>query len=290
MQRPHGPPGGCQPPFENPCSTSVCFFRYYILFSQTLHLIRTTFIFWFCLVLCCHLLVINGNSCQFDITFSYFNGWFVYLVSLVTFSCNPLEFNIKIWSSIPLCSRHVNFRNIMNSDHRTSMHSIESVIKYMRSLLIFFFFFFSSLDSAYCIFERVNLWLTGTPATPATPANIMPSLPEWASQISNSDTVAAVAQILQSPQGQQVSPHFVSAFPTHALCGMQCNYMSFRVPKNEPRWHRLSELGNTGLIAWWRCKESCSGFTAQLSGVESNGVCRSFQKSLDASAKIPSAV
>lgn len=45
----------------------------------------------------------------------------------------------------------------------------------------------------------------GTPATPATPANIVPGLPDWASQINNTDTVAAVAQILQSPQGQQVN-------------------------------------------------------------------------------------
>lgn len=44
----------------------------------------------------------------------------------------------------------------------------------------------------------------GTPATPATPANIVQGLPDWASQITNTDTVAAVAQILQSPQGQQV--------------------------------------------------------------------------------------
>lgn len=47
----------------------------------------------------------------------------------------------------------------------------------------------------------------GTPATPATPANIVQGLPDWASQITNTDTVAAVAQILQSPQGQQVSEH-----------------------------------------------------------------------------------
>lgn len=47
----------------------------------------------------------------------------------------------------------------------------------------------------------------GTPATPATPANIVQGLPDWASQITNTDTVAAVAQILQSPQGQQVSFH-----------------------------------------------------------------------------------
>lgn len=50
----------------------------------------------------------------------------------------------------------------------------------------------------------------GTPATPATPANIVQGLPDWASQITNTDTVAAVAQILQSPQGQQVSVHPVS--------------------------------------------------------------------------------
>lgn len=51
----------------------------------------------------------------------------------------------------------------------------------------------------------------GTPATPATPANIVQGLPDWASQITNRDTVAAVAQILQSPQGQQVSDHMLPA-------------------------------------------------------------------------------
>lgn len=45
----------------------------------------------------------------------------------------------------------------------------------------------------------------GTPVTPATPANVVQSLPDpWVSQITNTDTLAAVAQILQSPQGQQV--------------------------------------------------------------------------------------
>uniref|UniRef100_A0A673H0H0 Protein SCAF8-like n=1 Tax=Sinocyclocheilus rhinocerous TaxID=307959 RepID=A0A673H0H0_9TELE len=51
----------------------------------------------------------------------------------------------------------------------------------------------------------VNSTTPGTPATPATPANIVQSLPDWASQISNTDTVAAVAQILQSPQGHCIS-------------------------------------------------------------------------------------
>ncbi|KAH0622397.1 hypothetical protein JD844_024671 [Phrynosoma platyrhinos] len=45
----------------------------------------------------------------------------------------------------------------------------------------------------------------GTPVTPATPANVIQSLPDpWVSQITNTDTLAAVAQILQSPQGQQL--------------------------------------------------------------------------------------
>ncbi|XP_053149512.1 SR-related and CTD-associated factor 8 isoform X3 [Hemicordylus capensis] len=45
----------------------------------------------------------------------------------------------------------------------------------------------------------------GTPVTPATPANVVQSLPDpWVSQITNTDTLAAVAQILQSPQGQQL--------------------------------------------------------------------------------------
>ncbi|XP_070788741.1 SR-related and CTD-associated factor 8 isoform X1 [Pituophis catenifer annectens] len=45
----------------------------------------------------------------------------------------------------------------------------------------------------------------GTPVTPATPANVIQNLPDpWVSQITNTDTLAAVAQILQSPQGQQL--------------------------------------------------------------------------------------
>uniref|UniRef100_A0A8C9LB13 RRM domain-containing protein n=1 Tax=Pavo cristatus TaxID=9049 RepID=A0A8C9LB13_PAVCR len=45
-----------------------------------------------------------------------------------------------------------------------------------------------------------------TPVTPVTPANVVQSLPDpWVSQIANTDTLAAVAQILQSPQGQQVN-------------------------------------------------------------------------------------
>jgi hypothetical protein len=51
----------------------------------------------------------------------------------------------------------------------------------------------------------------GTPVTPVTPANVVQGLPDpWVSQITNTDTLAAVAQILQSPQGQQVSNFFVT--------------------------------------------------------------------------------
>uniref|UniRef100_K7FN53 SR-related CTD associated factor 8 n=1 Tax=Pelodiscus sinensis TaxID=13735 RepID=K7FN53_PELSI len=45
----------------------------------------------------------------------------------------------------------------------------------------------------------------GTPVTPVTPANVVQSLPDpWVSQIANTDTLTAVAHILQSPQGQQL--------------------------------------------------------------------------------------
>ncbi|XP_044145870.1 SR-related and CTD-associated factor 8 isoform X2 [Bufo gargarizans] len=45
----------------------------------------------------------------------------------------------------------------------------------------------------------------GTPATPVTPANVVQGIPDpWIAQITNTDTIAAVAQILQSPQGQQL--------------------------------------------------------------------------------------
>lgn len=44
----------------------------------------------------------------------------------------------------------------------------------------------------------------GTPVTPVTPATVVQGLPDpWVSQITNTDTLTAVAQILQSPQGQQ---------------------------------------------------------------------------------------
>ncbi|XP_032952086.1 SR-related and CTD-associated factor 8 isoform X5 [Rhinolophus ferrumequinum] len=44
----------------------------------------------------------------------------------------------------------------------------------------------------------------GTPVTPVTPATVVQGLPDpWVSQIANTDTLTAVAQILQSPQGQQ---------------------------------------------------------------------------------------
>lgn len=61
-------------------------------------------------------------------------------------------------------------------------------------------------ESLFCLYLTCLsvFWYQGTPATPATPANIVQGLPDWASQITNTDTVAAVAQILQSPQGQQV--------------------------------------------------------------------------------------
>lgn len=50
----------------------------------------------------------------------------------------------------------------------------------------------------------------GTPVTPVTPANVVQGLPDpWVSQIANTDTLTAVAQILQSPQGQQVSSSYI---------------------------------------------------------------------------------
>uniref|UniRef100_A0A8D0HIE8 SR-related CTD associated factor 8 n=1 Tax=Sphenodon punctatus TaxID=8508 RepID=A0A8D0HIE8_SPHPU len=45
----------------------------------------------------------------------------------------------------------------------------------------------------------------GTPVTPVTPASVVQGLPDpWVAQITNTDTLTAVAQILQSPQGQQL--------------------------------------------------------------------------------------
>lgn len=69
---------------------------------------------------------------------------------------------------------------------------------------------FVNVVSSCCITTTFPSVHPGTPATPATPANLVQGLPDWASQISNTDTVAAVAQILQSPQGQQVRVHVLS--------------------------------------------------------------------------------
>lgn len=67
---------------------------------------------------------------------------------------------------------------------------------------------FSSLIYLYIDLSGLGGYalLKGTPVTPVTPANVVQGLPDpWVSQITNTDTLAAVAQILQSPQGQQVS-------------------------------------------------------------------------------------
>lgn len=57
--------------------------------------------------------------------------------------------------------------------------------------------------------DGFDVFLKGTPVTPVTPANVVQGLPDpWVSQITNTDTLAAVAQILQSPQGQQVNSFF----------------------------------------------------------------------------------
>lgn len=72
----------------------------------------------------------------------------------------------------------------------------------------------STFPSLTFIYLRIYLGgydvlLKGTPVTPVTPANVVQGLPDpWVSQITNTDTLAAVAQILQSPQGQQVSSFF----------------------------------------------------------------------------------
>lgn len=63
---------------------------------------------------------------------------------------------------------------------------------------------FSSIVHILCV--CLMSFHKGTPVTPVTPANVVQGLPDpWVSQITNTDTLAAVAQILQSPQGQQVS-------------------------------------------------------------------------------------
>lgn len=89
----------------------------------------------------------------------------------------------------------------------TTLHPVSrSTLKFRFALLI-------TATVVFNISEHGNLVILsvypGTPATPATPANIVQGLPDWASQITNTDTVAAVAQILQSPQGQQVSEHIL---------------------------------------------------------------------------------
>lgn len=74
---------------------------------------------------------------------------------------------------------------------------------------MFGFFFSLTLFLTLYVKNILAYWIfsfLGTPVTPVTPANVVQSLPDpWVSQIANTDTLAAVAQILQSPQGQQVS-------------------------------------------------------------------------------------
>lgn len=83
--------------------------------------------------------------------------------------------------------------------------------------------YFKTTIDAVASFAPLSV-CSGTPATPATPANIVQGLPDWASQITNTDTVAAVAQILQSPQGQQVSFHPASRKGFYFKCSVATCY------------------------------------------------------------------
>ncbi|MEQ2216424.1 hypothetical protein XENOCAPTIV_015961, partial [Xenoophorus captivus] len=100
-----------------------------------------------------------------------------------------------------------------------------------------------------------------TPATPATPANIVQGLPDWASQITNTDTVAAVAQILQSPQGQQVGGYSLP-LPTGNLLkqgstALQQLVQSLQMQQQKPQPSLLQAL-DAGLVV------QLQALTAQL--------------------------
>lgn len=88
-------------------------------------------------------------------------------------------------------------------------------------------------------------FLKGTPVTPVTPANVVQGLPDpWVSQITNTDTLAAVAQILQSPQGQQVSNFRYACNDLELIIFLMCCFIMYHpksmclLCKNDPSAYR----------------------------------------------------
>ncbi|KAM9317033.1 LOW QUALITY PROTEIN: SR-related and CTD-associated factor 8 [Gastrophryne carolinensis] len=90
----------------------------------------------------------------------------------------------------------------------------------------------------------------GTPVTPVTPANVVQGIPDpWIAQITSADTLAAVAQILQSPQGQQ----------------LQQLVQSLHVQQQKPQPSLLQAL-DAGLVV------QLQALTAQLTAAASNSL------------------
>ncbi|KAM8952976.1 SR-related and CTD-associated factor 8 [Pelodytes ibericus] len=104
----------------------------------------------------------------------------------------------------------------------------------------------------------------GTPATPVTPANVVQGIPDpWIAQITNTDTLAAVAQILQSPQGQQ----------------LQQLVQSLHVQQQKPQPSLLQAL-DAGLVV------QLQALTAQLTAAAASNTLNPLEQSVSLSKKL----
>ncbi|XP_053317250.1 SR-related and CTD-associated factor 8 isoform X2 [Spea bombifrons] len=104
----------------------------------------------------------------------------------------------------------------------------------------------------------------GTPATPATPANVVQGIPDpWIAQITNTDTLSAVAQILQSPQGQQ----------------LQQLVQSLHVQQQKPQPSLLQAL-DAGLVV------QLQALTAQLTAAAATNTLNPLEQSMSLSKKL----
>ncbi|XP_068087996.1 SR-related and CTD-associated factor 8 isoform X3 [Hyperolius riggenbachi] len=104
----------------------------------------------------------------------------------------------------------------------------------------------------------------GTPATPVTPANVAPVVNDpWIAQITSTDTLAAVAQILQSPQGQQ----------------LQQLVQSLHVQQQKPQPSLLQAL-DAGLVV------QLQALTAQLTAAAASNTLNPLEQSVSLSKKL----
>ncbi|XP_053566951.1 SR-related and CTD-associated factor 8 isoform X2 [Bombina bombina] len=115
----------------------------------------------------------------------------------------------------------------------------------------------------------------GTPVTPVTPANVVQSISDpWIAQIASTDTLAAVAQILQSPQGQQ-DPAWMK--PSDWL---QQLVQSLHVQQQKPQPSLLQAL-DAGLVV------QLQALTAQLTAAASvSNTLNPLEQSMSLSKKL----